>query len=96
MCKQKEIKLILSNELNLTNREYDYYINQISKVSESLSVSLANDLFNSEVTGLTANIKSFTEYINEFFKDKKYAGINNVILVKLILNLYNLSLKEEL
>lgn len=96
ISKGKEIKLIFSNELNITNREYDFYINQIDKISESLIVLLSNDLFDNEPSNIINNFKSFTEYINEFFKDKKYIGISNEVLIKIITNLYNISLKEEI
>jgi DNA repair exonuclease SbcCD nuclease subunit len=94
-CSQKEIKLILSKDLTMSNKEYDYYISLIDKSCYKLQV-LSFDNFNSFDINNEITVKTFEEYIINYFKDKSYgADIDNVKLIKIFLKLYNISNKEE-
>lgn len=91
-CENKEIKIVLSNNVSFTNKEYDHYISLIDQKSNSLNVVLSNDAFSTEDEKI--EVKTFEEFLKQFFDNKTFNNnISNEKLYKIILNLYN-STKE--
>jgi len=93
-CENKEIKIILSKDFKISHKEYDFYISEINKKAYNLQVLLANEVFLEDESIIKS--KTFEEFIIEFFKSKSYgADIDNDKLIKIFLQLYNITKNEE-
>lgn len=93
-CNNKEIKIIISKNFKMSHKEYDYYISEINKICYNLQVLLANEIFLEEENFIKT--KTFEEFIIEFFKNKNYgADIDNNKLIKIFLQLYNITKTED-
>ncbi len=89
-CKNKEIKIVLMNELDdITAKEYDIIINEINKLSHSVNIIYSNDLFIDSESESEVNVKSFEEFMKSFINTKKFdADIKKNKLLKVLMNLY--------